>query len=130
MLRKSKTPIKIRLRRGDFVQIITGSESGVRDPKGADSSDVGRRGKIKSINRLAGTVVVEGLNKRKKAVRPDPNRNRPGGIIDIEAPLHVSNVMLVCPKCDKPVRFGVKITKNNKKVRVCKGCGSNLGEEY
>jgi large subunit ribosomal protein L24 len=130
MLRKSKIPIKTRLRKGDFVQVINGTESGVRNPKGADASDVGKRGKIKTIDRQAGTVVVEGLNKHKKAVRPDPNKNRPGGIIDIESPMNISNVMLVCPKCDKPMRFGVKITKNNKKVRVCKGCGSNLGEEY
>lgn len=130
MLKKQKINMKIRLRTGDYVQVVAGSEGGVRNPKGADPKDVGARGRIKSINRQTGRLIVEGINLHKKAVRPDPNKNRPGGLIDIESSMHHSNVMLVCTKCDKPSRFGIKMLKSNKKVRVCKKCGSNIGEEF
>ena len=130
MLKKKNERIKTRLRKGDLVQVVCGAESGARDPRKADRNDLGGRGRIKSIDRRTGRVVVEGLNMRKKAVRPDPNKNRPGGIIDVEGSIHISNVMLVCPKCDMPVRVGVKVLGNGKKARVCKKCGSKIGEEY
>ena len=130
MLRKKKIRIKTYLKRGDFVQIIAGAEGGARDSKVAQTRDAGRRGKIKSINYETGRVVIEGLNMRKKAMRPDPNRNRPGGIIEVEGSIHISNIMLVCAKDDKPVRVGIKIQPNGKKVRYCKHCQSHIGEEY
>jgi large subunit ribosomal protein L24 len=130
MFKKSKERISTYLRKGDNVQVITGAASGVRDPKGQDAADVGKRGRIKIINRTTGRIVVEGINMHKKAVRPNPQKNKPGGIIEVEGSLHISNVMLVCQKEDKPVRAGIKTLTSGKKIRVCKSCGANIGEEY
>ena len=130
MLRKNKTRIKTYLKRGDYIQVVSGAESGSRDSKLAEKRESGSRGKIKSINYETGRVIVEGLNMRKKAMRPDPNKNRPGGIIEIEGSIHISNLMLVCAKDDKPVRVGIKVQKNGKKVRYCMHCQSHIGEEY
>ncbi len=130
MLKKSTERIKTRLKKGDTVQVVCGTDSGLYNPKGAKPEDVGRRGRLRSINYYTGRVVVEGVNMHKKAVRPDPNKNRPGGIIDIEGSLHISNVMIVCPKCDVPCRVSVKKLANNKRIRFCRKCKANIGEEY
>jgi large subunit ribosomal protein L24 len=66
-------------------------------------------------------VVVEGLNMIKRHSRTQ-GATRQAGIIDMEAPMHVSNVMLVCSKCDKPVRVGRRFLDDGKKVRVCRAC--------
>ena len=130
MLKNNTVRIKTYLKKGDLVQILTGKDGGARNPKQVDSQDLGKRGRIKDINYRTGRVTIEGQNMRKKAVRPDPQKNRPGGIIDVEGALHISNVMLVCPKCDRPRRIAVKMLKSGKKIRACKVCKSNIGEEY
>ncbi|MFA4986492.1 MAG: 50S ribosomal protein L24 [Candidatus Brocadiia bacterium] len=130
MLRKDKTRIKTSLRKGDLVQVVSGAESGVKDPKGKAASDVGKRGRIREINYLTGRIIVEGINMHKKAVRPNPQKNQQGGIITVEGSIHISNVMLVCPKDERPVRIGVKALKSGKKIRTCRICGGNIGEEY
>lgn len=84
--------------------------------------DRGKVGKVLYVDRKRQRVIVEGLNLVKKTKRPD-QQNQKGGIIDIEAPVHVSNVMLVCPKCDRVVRIRKKQLENGKKVRVCVKCG-------
>ncbi|MDZ7814937.1 MAG: 50S ribosomal protein L24 [Planctomycetota bacterium] len=130
MKKKSRTKIKTYLRRGDNVQVICGTESGPRDPKLSEGGATGKRGSIKDIDYYSGRAIVEGVNMRKKAVRPDPNRNRPGGIIETEGSIHISNLMLVCPKDDRPVRIGVRKLDTGKKVRYCRECDTNIGEEY
>lgn len=70
-------------------------------------------------------VVVEGVGIVKKALRPT-QQNPQGGISSIEAPVHVSNVMLVCPACNKPSRVNIKRDENGKKIRVCKKCGKDF----
>jgi large subunit ribosomal protein L24 len=84
--------------------------------------DRGKIGKVLYVDRKKQRVIVEGLNLVKKTKRPD-QQNQKGGIIDIEAPVHVSNVMLVCPKCDRAVRVRKKQLENGKRVRVCVKCG-------
>jgi len=84
--------------------------------------DRGKIGKVLYVDRKRQRVIVEGLNLVKKTKRPD-QQNQKGGIIDIEAPVHVSNVMLVCPKCDRAVRVRKKQLENGKRVRVCVKCG-------
>ena len=84
--------------------------------------DRGKIGKVLYVDRKRQRVIVEGLNLVKKTKRPD-QQNQKGGIIDIEAPVHVSNVMLVCPKCDRAVRIRKKQLENGKRVRVCVKCG-------
>ena len=107
---KEKTPerIKTKLKKGDTVQVITGRARG-------------KSGKIIHIDLAKGTVVIEKLNIVKKTQRAT-QQNQKGGIIEIEAPIHISNVMLVDPKTNKPTRLGMKF-EDGKKVRIAKKSG-------
>ncbi len=102
--------VKYKLKKDDLVEVIAGKEKG-------------KQGKILKIDPTRGRVIVEGLNMVKKAMRKRQQNDR-GGIIEIEAPLHVSNVMAVCRKCG-PTRLGYKID-GDKKQRVCRKCGGDL----
>ncbi|MDR1220190.1 MAG: 50S ribosomal protein L24 [Treponema sp.] len=101
---------KFKLKKEDTVEIMTG-----KDKK--------KRGRILKILRDKDRVVVEGLNIVKKA-RKRRNQQDRGGIIEIEAPLHISNIQIICKKCG-PTRIGIKID-GDKKIRVCKKCGEAL----
>jgi len=98
---------KFKLKKEDTVQIITGK-------------DKGKRGRVLKIIRDKDRVVVEGANIAKKAKKKRKQTDR-GGIIEIEAAIHSSNVMIVCKKCG-PTRIGFKID-GDQKVRICKKCG-------
>jgi large subunit ribosomal protein L24 len=102
---------KYKLRKDDLVQVIAGK-------------DKGKQGKILKIDREKGKVIVAGANMAKKAMKKK-NQNDRGGIAEIEAALHVSNVMIVCKKCGRPVKIGYKIEGDTKK-RVCRKCGEAL----
>ena len=67
-------------------------------------------------------IIVEGINMIKRHMKPSKKYSQ-GGIIEREAPVKRSNIMLVCPKCDKPTKIGNKMLENNKKIRSCKKCG-------
>lgn len=84
----------------------------------------GKRGKVLKINKEAGRIVVEGINKRNKYIRPSQEHPQ-GGVINIEFPIHISNVMYFCDKCKKGIRIGVEI-KEKSKNRVCRTCGKSL----
>jgi large subunit ribosomal protein L24 len=101
---------KFKIKKDDTVEVIAGKEKG-------------KRGQILRILRDKDRVVVDGLNLVKKTQRRRSNNDR-GGIIDIEAPLHISNVMIVCKKCG-PTRIGYKAEGTVKK-RICKKCGEAL----
>lgn len=102
----------MHVKKGDKVRIIAGK-------------DKGKEGEIiRSIPR-SNRVVVEKANMVKKAMHPT-QQNPQGGIISIEAPLHVSNVMLVCPSCNEATRVSKRINEQGKKVRVCKKCGKDI----
>jgi len=101
---------KFKLKKEDTVEVIAGK-------------DKGKRGKILKIARDADRVVVEGVNLVKKAKKKRKQNDR-GGIIEVEAALHASNLMIVCKKCG-PTRIGCKI-EGDKRVRVCKKCGEAL----
>ncbi|GMO17771.1 MAG: 50S ribosomal protein L24 [Spirochaetaceae bacterium] len=101
---------KFKLKREDTVEIIAGK-------------DKGKRGRVLKILRDKERVLVEGANIVKKTQKKRNNNDR-GGIIELEAPLHVSNIMVVCKKCG-PTRLGYKID-GEKKTRVCKKCGDAL----
>jgi large subunit ribosomal protein L24 len=104
----------MHVKTGDEVLIIAGK-------------DKGRRGKIKRSIPSAGRVVVEGLNIAKRHMKPR-GPGKPGGIIDIEAPLDASNVMLICPSCGRASRTGKRFLDETdhkgrqRKVRYCKAC--------
>jgi len=101
---------KVKLKRDDTVEIIVGK-------------DKGKTGKVLRIDSTKGKVIVQGLNMVKKAVKPR-GQNEKGGIIDIEAPLAISNVMVVCRKCG-PTRIAID-TSGAEKQRVCRKCGEVL----
>ena len=95
------------LKKGDMVKVIAGKEKG-------------KSGKILKIVSGKDKIVVEKLNFVKRHQKPDAHGK--GGIVEKEAPIHVSNVMLVCNKCDAVVRLGSKLLEEGKKVRVCRKC--------
>lgn len=103
---------KLSIRTGDKVQVMAGK-------------DKGKEGKVLATLPHKQRIVVERVNMIKKATRPT-QRNPKGGILEIEAPLHVSNVMLVCPKCSQPTRIGRK-REDGELVRVCKKCSNEIG---
>jgi large subunit ribosomal protein L24 len=82
----------------------------------------GKRGKVLRVLPEAGRVLVEHVNVIKKHQRPT-QKLRQGGIIEREGAFAISNVLLVCSRCDKPSRTGVKILANGRKLRTCKRCG-------
>jgi len=101
---------KFKLKKEDTVEVIAGK-------------DKGKRGRILRILRDKDRVLVEGVNLVKKAKKRRKQQDR-GGIVEIEAALHYSNLMIVCKKCG-PARIGFKI-EGDKKIRVCKKCGEAL----
>ncbi len=102
---------KMHVKTGDTVKVISGK-------------DKGKQGKILRCVPSKERVVVEKVNLVKKAMRPT-QANPSGGIATMEAPIAVSNVMLVCPKCNEPSRVSHK-REGGKMVRVCKKCGKDI----
>src|ERR1051326_1417857 len=100
------------VRRGDTVAVVAGRERG-------------KRGKVLRVLPAAGRVLVEKINMMKKHQRPT-QKLRQGGIIEREAALALSNVLLVCARCDRPVRTGIKLLADGRKARVCKRCGESV----
>ena len=87
--------------------------------------DKGKMGNIKKSLPADGQVIVEGINMVTKATKANPAYGIQGGLIKKEAPLDSSNVMIVCPSCEKPTRIAHKVV-DGKKVRICKKCGEQL----
>jgi large subunit ribosomal protein L24 len=102
-----------RLRKGDLVVVTSGN-------------DKGKRGKVLRVLAERNTVVIEGVHKVKRHVKSQPQR--PGGIIEIEAPIHASNVMPVDPQTGKPTRVRVKI-ENGSKTRIAKSGAELISQE-
>lgn len=98
----------MKIHKGDLVTVTAGKERG-------------KRGRVRQALPQEERVVVEGVNFIKKHRRPRSEMDQ-GGIIEFEAPLHVSNVMLICPHCKKPVRVGYAFLPDGEKVRVCRSC--------
>jgi len=104
----------MKLRKSDIVQVMIGAHAG-------------KRGRILSIDREKNRVIVEGANVLKKHVRRS-QRNPQGGILSREMPIPASNVMLVCPSCQRATRTGIKIKPEGGKQRICKKCGAIVSE--
>ncbi|MBN2532613.1 MAG: 50S ribosomal protein L24 [Spirochaetales bacterium] len=103
---------KYKLKKNDQVKIITGK-------------NIDNTGKILKINKANGTAIIEGQNMVKKAMRQN-KQNQKGGIVEIEAPVKLSNIMILCKKCG-PTRIGFKNSDaQKKKLRICKKCGEEL----
>lgn len=97
-----------KIKKGDKVKIICGR-------------DRGREGKIIRVFKKEGKVLVEGVNKVKKHVKSQ-GKSQPGGIIELEKPIWVARVMLVCPRCKRPTRIGFQIDETGEKIRICRKC--------
>jgi large subunit ribosomal protein L24 len=97
------------IRRNDSVVVVTGK-------------DRGKRGRVLKVLPEKNRLVIEGVNFIKRHTKPNPGRSVKGGIVEREAPLHASNVQLVCPECGKPTRIGRRILGDGRKVRICRKC--------
>jgi large subunit ribosomal protein L24 len=118
---------KLKVKKGDLVEIVSGK-------------DRGKQGRVIEARPGERRVIVENLNIVKRHTRPRPVKDSsrmggpsiiPGGIIDKPAPLDASNVMVVCPVCNKPTRIGIKLIERKgetRKIRVCRrfGCGQEI----
>ena len=102
---------KFKIRKDDTVEVIAGK-------------DKGKRGTVVRILSKKDAVIVSGVNIVKKAMKKRSQQDQ-GGIVEIEAPLNISNVGVVCKKCGRPVKVGYKLN-GDKKVRVCRKCGETL----
>ncbi len=101
-----------RIKRDDVVMVITGKERG-------------KQGQVHRVLPRKQRVIIQGVNMVKRHQRQRSERT-PAGIIEKEAPIHVSNVRLVCRACEKAVRVGFRVRTDGVKVRVCKSCGQDI----
>jgi len=110
---------KFKIKKDDNVQVIAGK-------------DAGKTGKVLRVLPEENRVLVEKLNMIKRHTKPRPAPRAsgqqviPGGVIEREAPLHISNVQLICPACGKPSRVGFRINSDGNKVRVCRACDKDV----
>ena len=102
----------MRIKKGDTVKVLSGN-------------DKGKTGEVLEVIHKTEKIIVKGVNVRKKHVKPR-KQGEEGGIISVEVAIHSSKVSVVCPKCGKATRIGFKEGKDNKKVRVCKKCNTEL----
>jgi large subunit ribosomal protein L24 len=98
----------MKIRKNDTVLVIAGKEKG-------------KKGKVRFAYPKDNRIIVEGVNFIKKHSRAR-GQVRQAGIIELEAPLPVSNVMLICSKCNKPARIGYRFLEDGRKVRICRVC--------
>ena len=108
--------MKMRIKKGDQVEVITGSEN-----------NKGKRGEVIRVFPKEGRVVVQGLNIRTKHQRQVQSQGKTvnPGIVKLEGPIDISNVMVVCKKCNKPSRVGIS-REGGKVKRICKKCGGSI----
>jgi len=102
----------MRIKKDDKVKIIAGK-------------DFGKEGKVLNIIKSKGKMMVEGVNVIKKHVRPKKDGEK-GQRVEINAPIDISNAMLVCPNCKKSTRVGYVVSEDGKKNRICKKCKKNI----
>lgn len=105
-----------RVQQGDLVEVIAGKDKGLR-------------GEVVRVLVKKDRVIINGVNilKRHRKARPAPGGQQiPAQIIEFEAPLHLSNVMLVCGSCDERTRVGYRWTDEGMKTRFCRKCGSDI----
>jgi len=110
---KEKVRTRIRIRKNDTVEVISGR-------------DRGKRGKVLVVLPDKGRLLVQGVNFIKRHTRPNPQKNIKGGIAERESPIHVSNVMIVSPEDDKPTRIGFRTMPDGRKARIGRRGGEVL----
>jgi large subunit ribosomal protein L24 len=117
----------MNIRKGDKVVVISGDDRGSEGEVQRVVRAKWGKGRRAGLRKPEGDrVVVAGINLIKKHQRRTGNVNTQFGIIEREAPIHVSNVMLVCPKCGKPTRVGHQVFADGSRARACKQCGEAI----
>ena len=115
-----KVKLKIRIKKDDTVKVIAGR-------------DKGKTGRVLHVDRVAGRVLIEGVSMVKRHTRPNPSKQIKGGIAERESSIALSNVMIVCPSCNKPVRMKHNVDHvaggKSRRTRVCRKCGTSLDKK-
>ena len=118
--RKPAEPVRIDLKREDTVKVISGR-------------DTGKTGRVLGVDRERGKVLVEHVMMIKRHTRPNPQKQIKGGIAERESPIAVSNVMIVCPGCNKAVRMAHHTDHiaggKTRRTRICRKCGQVLDKK-
>jgi large subunit ribosomal protein L24 len=104
---------KVHVKRNDQVLVTAGR-------------DRGATGKVLRVFPTEQRAIVERVNMIKRHTRPNPQAGVQGGILEREAPIHVSNLKVICPSCNQPVRMGRERLDTGGVTRVCKNCGANV----
>ena len=104
--------IKLHIKKGDTVIVLAGE-------------DKGRTGKVLKVEREKMRAIVEGVNIVTKSAKPSA-KNPQGGVVKVEAPIHISNLSLIDPKSGKPTRIAIKVNEDGKKVRIAKKSGEEI----
>jgi len=102
--------MKLSIKKNDQVKVISGK-------------DKGKIGKVLKVFPEKQRIIVERVNLIKKHTRANPKKQIQAGIIEKEAAIHISKVMVICPECKRPTRIGKKFLEDGSKVRICKKCG-------
>jgi large subunit ribosomal protein L24 len=121
MASTTKTAPRLKIRRGDLVEVLSGK-------------DVGRRGKVLEVIPEDRRLIVENINVVKRHTKPRPVKGTrgaqmtPGGVLDMAAAMRIDNVALVCPSCNEATRVGYRISDSGEKVRHCRrpGCHQDI----
>ena len=118
--RKPAEPVRIDLKKEDTVKVISGR-------------DRGKTGRVLQVDRETGRVLVEHVMMVKRHTRPNPQKQIKGGIAERESPINSSNLMIVCPGCNKAVRVAHHIDQlpggKTRRTRVCRKCGQLLDKK-
>ncbi len=104
---------KVKVKKNDQVVVLSGR-------------DRGAKGKVLRVQPGSRTAIVERINLVKKHTRPNPQKQIQGGVLEREAPIRLSKLMVICPECGKPSRLGRKRLEDGRGVRVCKKCDATL----
>lgn len=107
--------VKVHIKKNDQVYVLSGRSRG-------------KTGKVLKVLPDQNRAIVEGVNFIQKHTRPNPQKNVKGGILPKESAIHLSNLMVVCKRCDKRARVGASEMQDGRKVRVCKKCNELLDE--
>ncbi len=103
----------LHVKKNDQVRVLAGK-------------DRGRTGRVLRVFPGKSRALVENINTIRRHTRPNPQRNIQGGIVEREAPIHLSNLQVVCPECGRPSRVGYQNLADGRKARICKRCGGTV----
>lgn len=111
--------MSLGIKKGDLVEVVSGSYKYNVPAK--------KRGKVRSVLTNKNRIIVDNINMMYKHLKPS-NMNPKGGRIEKESPIHASNIMLVCPSCDKTTRIKARVRDDGRKVRYCMRCDKDVDE--